>query len=201
MSWQAVTWVLEQSQATLGSRLVLLSIASHSNREGRNSWPAVDTICLETRLSRREVQYCLRQLEETGELRTLPKKGRPNIYELPIVTTWLGAQDLRVSKSSRGAIPPSTVAHPIAPEPLKAEPSKEREKKNLSFPVPFEPPKPETLSENEENQIRASKAIRGLVKEMPSASRQMSAAELEQRRQLLIRQAEEIKRKHARGAA
>lgn len=196
MSWQAVTWVLEQSQATLGSRLVLLSIASHSNREGRNSWPAVDTICLETRLSRREVQYCLRQLEEGGELRTLPKRGRPNIYELPLVTTWLGAQDLRMSKSPRGAQTPSTVAHPIAPEPLKAEPSKEREKQNRILPISLEPSKPETLSETEETQIQVSKAMRGLGKKLGATPRPMSGAEVEQRRQFLHKQAEDLKRRY-----
>lgn len=166
MSWQAVTWVLEQSQATLGSRLVLLSIASHANREGRNAWPAVDTIALETRLSRREVQYCLRELEELGELKTLPKKGRPNAYELPLVINWLGAQDLRVSKSLRGANTPSTVAHPIAPEPLKEEPSKEREKKKqlLSLSVPLEPSK--TLSVSEEVEIHMRKGVKALARKM-----------------------------------
>jgi len=198
MSWQAVTWVLEQSQATLGSRLVLLSIASHANREGHNSWPAVETICLETRLSRREVQYCLRQLEELGELKTRAKRGRPNMYDLPLVTTWLGAQDLRVSKSLRGAQTHSTVAHPIAHEPFKAEPSKEREKKNLSFPVSLEPSKsePETLSDSEENSIRLNKVMRGTQKAMRPERAHLSAAELEQRRQLLVKQAEELKRKY-----
>ncbi len=91
LSWQAVTWVLEQSEATLGSRLVLLSIASHSNREGKNAFPSLDTIAREALLCRREVMYCVQSLEELGELRVHRGIGRgnPNHYELPRVPVWL----------------------------------------------------------------------------------------------------------------
>lgn len=113
VSWQAVTWVLEQSKARLGSRLVLLSIASHANREGKQSYPSVKTICLESRLSRREVQYALRDLEESGELRTMPARGSSNRYAMPEVANWLGAQTLRMGAqpSAQGG------AQPSAPEP------------------------------------------------------------------------------------
>ncbi len=132
MSWQAVTWVLEFSEATLGSRLVLLSIASHANREGRNSWPSVATICGEARLTRREVQYCLRELEKIGELKTIQRSGGSSMYHLPNVEFWIGAQTLRglgtipaQNTTGRGAphcAPPAQSsappgAHPIAPEP------------------------------------------------------------------------------------
>jgi hypothetical protein len=91
MSWQAVTWVLEQSEATLGSRLVILSIASHANREGKNAFPSMDTIARECLLSRREVVYCVQALEELGEIRVHRGVGRgnPNHYELPRVPAWL----------------------------------------------------------------------------------------------------------------
>lgn len=91
MSWQAVTWVLEESEATLGSRLVLLSIASHANREGKSAFPSLDTIAKETLLCRREVVYCVQALEESGELRVHRGIGRgnPNNYQLPGVENWL----------------------------------------------------------------------------------------------------------------
>jgi Helix-turn-helix domain len=91
MSWQAVTWVLEQSEAELGSRLVLLSIASHANREGQHSCPTLDTICKETLISRREAIYCIQTLEELGELRVERGIGRgnPNRYALPRVAEWV----------------------------------------------------------------------------------------------------------------
>ena len=124
MSWQAVTWVLEHSEATLGSRLVLLSIASHANREGKSAWPSVDTICLEAKLSRREVQYALRSLEASGELRTKQIRGQSSHYELTQVEAWIGAQSLRPANSApaqsttRGAQPSAQGgAQSSAPEP------------------------------------------------------------------------------------
>ena len=129
MSWQAVTWVLERSEATLGSRLVLLSIASHSNREGRQAWPSVDTISLEAKLSRREVQYCVRELEDSGELHCVRGGGRghSNHYELPFVAEWLYAQNVRGLEKGRnvehkGRNPRQERAHPSAQEP-SLEPS------------------------------------------------------------------------------
>jgi Helix-turn-helix domain len=91
LSWQAVTWVLEESESTLGSRLVLLSIASHANREGRSAFPSLDTIAKETLLCRREVVYCVQALEESGELFVHRGIGRgnPNNYQLPRVENWL----------------------------------------------------------------------------------------------------------------
>lgn len=91
MSWQAVTWVLEHSEAELGSRLVLLSIASHANREGHSAYPSLDTITRETLMSRREIIYCIQSLEEKGELHVDRGGGRgnPNHYSLPFVRSWI----------------------------------------------------------------------------------------------------------------
>lgn len=91
MSWQAVTWVLEFSEAEGYSRLVLISIASHANREGRNAFPSLDTIAKEAMISRREVIYCVQELEEKGELVVTRGIGRgnPNTYELRHVSLWL----------------------------------------------------------------------------------------------------------------
>lgn len=106
MSWQAVTWVLEFSEATAYSRLVLLSIASHANREGRNAFPSLDTIAREALISRREVIYCVQEMEERGELRVIRGIGRgnPNNYELPHVATWLEkVQDVHHLEKAKGA--------------------------------------------------------------------------------------------------
>jgi hypothetical protein len=66
LSWQAVTWVLEFSEATSYSRLVLIAIASHANREGKNAFPSLDTISREALISRREVIYCIYELRHVG---------------------------------------------------------------------------------------------------------------------------------------
>jgi hypothetical protein len=107
MSWQAVTWVIENSEATLGSRLVLMTIASHANREGLNAFPSIDTIVKETLMSRREVIYAIQSLEEMGELRVKRGIGRgnPNHYELPQVLRWLEkVQDSHHLESEKGAL-------------------------------------------------------------------------------------------------
>jgi len=127
MSWQAVTWVLEHSQSTLGSRLVLLSIASHANREGVESWPAVDTIAIEARLSRRQVQCCLLRLKQSGELNFEENRGgraKTNHYTLPLVYDWITAQSshpLGAEKprtpEQKGRNPRQETVHSSAQEP------------------------------------------------------------------------------------
>ena len=68
MSVQAMTWVLEFSESRLGARHVLISIANHADRTGRNSYPSVRTIARESRLSEREVQYAVPDLVKLGDL-------------------------------------------------------------------------------------------------------------------------------------
>jgi hypothetical protein len=69
MSIQAVAWVLDFSNSSYGSRLVLLSIANHCDKFGTDSWPKLETIAEESRLSLREVSYAIKELVELGELR------------------------------------------------------------------------------------------------------------------------------------
>lgn len=68
MSVQAIVWVLECSESTLGDRLVLYSIANHCNPDGLDSYPCVSTIAKEARLSERQVQRCIQNLEVLGEI-------------------------------------------------------------------------------------------------------------------------------------
>lgn len=83
MSIQMVAWVLENSEAKLGDRLVLLSIANHANKDGLNSFPSFDTIAIESRLSRRQVITCIQNLERDGHIRVSRLlSGKPNHYEV-----------------------------------------------------------------------------------------------------------------------
>src|SRR5690348_2532602 len=85
MSVQAMGWVFENSESRLGPRHVLLSIANHADRYGRNAFPSVRTIAHEARLSPREVQYAIPILVDLGEL--LSQRGAgpggANLYSLP----------------------------------------------------------------------------------------------------------------------
>lgn len=75
MSVQALAWVLENSRATHGARLVLIAIANHANKDGEDAWPSVRTLAREARLSERQVQYAIRKLEKLGELTIFEGRG------------------------------------------------------------------------------------------------------------------------------
>jgi hypothetical protein len=85
VSVQAISWVLEHSKSELGSRLVLISIANAALDDGTGAWPSVATLAQKSKLSERQVRYCLRKLEEAGELQTQIKSGPygTNMYSLP----------------------------------------------------------------------------------------------------------------------
>jgi 5-methylcytosine-specific restriction endonuclease McrA len=68
MSIQAMSWVLTESKATLASRLVILAIANHADPQGVSSWPSIPLLSRETRITSRQVQRCIAQLEQSGEL-------------------------------------------------------------------------------------------------------------------------------------
>lgn len=69
MSVHVTSWVLRHSEEKLGNRLVLLVLADHAREDGTGSWPAVETIGQEARLTRRQTQRCLRSLEANGSIR------------------------------------------------------------------------------------------------------------------------------------
>lgn len=175
MSWQAVTWVLEQSEAELGSRLVLLSIASHANREGKNAYPSLDTIARESLLSRREVIYCIQALEEKGELQVTRGIGRgnPNVYVLPLVLRWLEkVQSLHylekekgATKKLKGAICNTKRCNDLALNPKESETSSEER---------LEPSKVRTVIEDSANSVIPE----------PSNSKSFYELKAEQERQL-----------------
>jgi hypothetical protein len=195
VSWQAVTWVLECSHAELGARLVLLSIASHANREGRHSWPSVETICIEARLTRREVQYCLRDLELLGELATIRGggRGKSNSYELPFVADWLTAQSLRSlekqrAQTEKGRNLRQETAHPSAHEPFPNRHKEELSSENTTAILSSvgEPSPNQTEAAAEVSRLVTARGLRALAraKKMPRAFKNAAEIDSERRRQL-----------------
>jgi len=85
VSVQALSWVFDNSKAEHAARLVLISIANHADKFGRNAWPSVTSIGKEALLSERVVRTSLRQLETIGELKVIYGGGphRSNLYSLP----------------------------------------------------------------------------------------------------------------------
>ena len=68
MSVQALGWVLENSAARLGARLVLIALANHAHDDGSNAYMSQATIAREARLTVRQVRRCLNELETSGEI-------------------------------------------------------------------------------------------------------------------------------------
>jgi hypothetical protein len=83
MSIQAVSWVLDHSQASGGERLVLIAIANHYDFND----PALPVLASEARLSRSAVIRAIKRLEDDGELivKRDEKRGRSrkNHYTIP----------------------------------------------------------------------------------------------------------------------
>jgi hypothetical protein len=103
--------VLRNSRATLGSRLVLLVLADYADEDGGSCWPSIKTIANESLLSERQVQYCLRNLEQLGEIEVSKGGGRrSNRYR---VLMGRGAKSAPV----RGEVDCTPGVQPIAPDP------------------------------------------------------------------------------------
>lgn len=68
MSVHVISWVLRNSSARLGARLVLIVLADHAQADGTNAWPSVSTIAQEACLSKREVAYALKKLVTDGHI-------------------------------------------------------------------------------------------------------------------------------------
>jgi hypothetical protein len=69
MSIHVLNWVLRHSEARLGDRLVLLSLADHAKEDGTSAWPSQETIAVCARLTDRQVRRCLANLERDGRIR------------------------------------------------------------------------------------------------------------------------------------
>lgn len=138
MSIRALDWVLRESEATRGPRLVLLALADCAKSDGTYAWPSVGTLTRHTRMSERAVQYALRQLVSEGHLTVRGKhQTGTTIYDI------VGVQELH-----RGAIAdqegvqlPAQGGATIAPEPTEnrqREPSEKKTDKENPEPIGFE---------------------------------------------------------------
>lgn len=124
MSVHVTSWVLRHSPATLGDRLVLLVLADKADEDGTNAWPSVATIASESRLSERQAQRCLRNLESAGAIvrhgRHRNGNQRHGTYVYDVVMSPKG--DIL---SSKGDIHDSQRVTPMSPDP-SLEPPEEQ---------------------------------------------------------------------------
>lgn len=66
MSIYALSWVLRNSEARNGARLVLIALADFAHDDGSKAFPGVDTLVSHTRLGRTAVKDALKRLVADG---------------------------------------------------------------------------------------------------------------------------------------
>jgi hypothetical protein len=157
MSFRIQEDVYEHSNETRSRRLVLLALADRANDAGV-SWPSVANLAHRTRLSRSQVQRCLRQLEADGAITVQPGGGRrrPNRYTVIVSAHARGTGETaaacgRFSTTERAASEPKGPhsgrkrAAPMRPESSGTfiEPS-EGEPVGVRRPLPRSGKKPQT---------------------------------------------------------
>lgn len=120
----------------------MLAIADFASDEGE-AWPSIKILAKKARLGERETQYCLRELEEKGEIETLVGQGRngSNLYRITLGGAIIApgvnpSAPGRVNSTAPGGAPDCTRGvhstaplgvHSTAPKP-SVEPSKETSK-------------------------------------------------------------------------
>ena len=120
MSVQALSAVLEDSQARLGPRLVMIAIANHANAQGENSFPSLETLADEARMSVRQVIRCIQELEQLGELRVQRGTGRTHSNRYIIQLLRLkGAKLSPPADPAPQAVKGDNPGPEMSPEPLR----------------------------------------------------------------------------------
>ena len=92
MSIKIMQEVMECAPVDKGTLLVLVVLADSADETSRECWPSVARLAARARLSDRQVQSCLRQLEERGIIHVMPNAGRSgtNLYRIERMDKWWG---------------------------------------------------------------------------------------------------------------
>lgn len=82
MSIEKMAAVLHHSRTSGSTKLVLIGIANHDGDGG--AWCSTTTLARYANVERRQVKKILRELEESGELITVPRTGLTNLYAVNV---------------------------------------------------------------------------------------------------------------------
>ena len=158
MSIKIMQEVMESAPVEKGTLLVLIALADSADETTRECWPSVKRLAARARLSERQAQACLRQLEEVKIISVEANAGRSgtNLYRVTRPETW-GVQKLRGGEAHfTGGVKPTSPGgvKPTSPEPSYrtiTEPSDIREDEPFLFSAMDQPePKVETSDRFEE---------------------------------------------------
>jgi hypothetical protein len=140
LSWKATAYVktLGRGQVSRSEKLLMFVLADYHNTETRDAWPSVPTLAEEALMSQRQVQYCLRSLENKRLLSVKRVIDGTSRYSFPDIDGGAKSapgvvQDLHQggAESSCGVVqnlhPSGAIAvAPKPPENLQLEPPKEQ---------------------------------------------------------------------------
>jgi hypothetical protein len=118
----ALKWMLaamQNSQAKLGDRLVLIALADNARDETGDCWPSIATLMHKTNMSERAVQYSLRRLQKMGEIAIEPQRSSygTNLYRLmPVLLS--GGADIAPGANLAGVQNTTETVQDFAPKPL-----------------------------------------------------------------------------------
>jgi hypothetical protein len=144
MSFQAQTWVIDNSKHKGSALLVLLMIANHAHADGTNAFPSLATLAKECRMSDRQITRIIQTLEASGEVNIARSAGRSShrysvVMSKPIVQSnpdiLSGSPEINLSQMSPSTLtsahlnPDKSVTNPdiaVSPE-LTIEPKNLKE--------------------------------------------------------------------------
>lgn len=107
MSIHVLSNVMRESEALGGQRLVLFVLAEFAHDDGTRAFPDVETLTERTRMSRRQVQRCLRALETEQRIKPTSKTRTGTIVytvELAPTASDHHARELRAKPLVDGAL-------------------------------------------------------------------------------------------------
>lgn len=141
MAINVVSWVLEESEAKLGARLVLLSLADHAKADGSAAWPSVETIGRHARMSRRAVQESLRRLEADGAIeRTGRSTAGTTVYRVRMLHGGADSSGGGAADDAQGAQITTSGGAAASPNPSENRQEDPSEKKNARILSPADEP-------------------------------------------------------------
>ena len=85
MSVQAMSYVIDNSRQTREAYTLMLMIANHADRYGRNAFPSIPTLASECRTSDRNIKRLIPVLEASGELRIYRGEGPHGTHIFEVV--------------------------------------------------------------------------------------------------------------------
>lgn len=121
MSIKVMQEVWDNARVTQGTLLVLLSLADSADEKSRECWPAISTIAAKSRLSERQVQRCITELQEAGIVVVTANAGRSgsNLFRIQEVTKWRGDKMSGGDAHVTGGVTPMSPGGvtPMSPKP------------------------------------------------------------------------------------